>query len=150
MNTTAMVLTISGFCFCFVPGVFGWIGITLSITGIIIGIIGLTNTKTSPSGLGMDVASWVYGIITASAGCGFQIKYAAGNLDGMLLPLSLQLATIIAIGLIPIFVTVQILARKKARTAGIAMALILYVAISATGWTAFTLADRAGMLLISG
>ncbi|MBN2670137.1 MAG: hypothetical protein JXX29_00605, partial [Deltaproteobacteria bacterium] len=144
MNTTAMVLTISGFCFCFVPGGFGWLGIALSTIGISIGIIGLTNTKTSPSGLGMDVASWVYGIITASFGLSFQIKHAAGSLDFMLLPMSMQAAAFIALGTLPIFIAIQIFARKKMRWAGVGVAWILFAAVSACSWTALTAAERAG------
>lgn len=148
MNTTAMVLTISGFCFSFVPGLFGWLGILLAVVGITIGIVGLTTVRTSPSGLGMDVASWVYGIITAATGFGFQIKYAAGSLDALLLPISMESAALAAALLLPLFIAVQILARKKWRSMGIAAALLLYIAISATSWTALTLADRAGIHII--
>lgn len=148
MNTTAMVLTISGFCFCFVPGFWGWLGISIAVIGIVIGIIGLTNTQTSPSGLGMDVASWVYGIITGSVGVGFQIKLAEGGLDALLLPIPMQTAAFIALGLIPPFIAVQIFARKKWRRSGIVFALILYAAISAVSWTAIVAAHRAGIQIV--
>lgn len=142
-----MVLTISGLCLCFIPGLFGWIGILLAAVGITIGIVGLTTPKTSPSGLGMDVASWVYGIGTTITGFGFQIIFAAGGLDSILLPISMNIAAIITVSLIPIFVGVQIFARKKYRMAGIAIAMVLYVTIAAFGWTYLVLAHRAGIVL---
>ena len=145
-----MVLTISGLCLFYIPGFFGWLGIAFAIIGTAIGIIGLTDTRTSPSGLGMDVASWVYGIGTTAMGVAFQIKYAEGALDMLMLPISMHFAAIISAVLFPAFITVQILARRKLRNVGIAMALLLFIAIIAFGWTALRLADSAGIALAKG
>jgi hypothetical protein len=150
VNTTAMVLTISGLCLFYIPGIFGWIGIALAVIGTTIGAIGLTNTRTSPSGLGMDVASWVYGIGTTAMGVAFQIKYAEGTLDMLMLPISLQIAALVSTVLIPIFIAVQILARRRFRKAGIIAAMCLFAVIVACGWTALSLAHRAGILLAQG
>ncbi len=150
MNTTAMVLTISGLCLFYIPGFFGWLGIAFAIIGTAIGVIGLTNTRTSPSGLGMDVAAWVYGIGTTAMGVAFQIKYADGGLDMLMLPISLQIATLISVVLIPAFMAVQIVARRKLRKAGIAMAFLLFTVIVACGWTALRLADSVGIALAQG
>ena len=147
MNTFAMVITVVGTGLCFIPGLYGWIGIAMAVTGTIIGITGITSVKTSNGNLGMDVASWVYGFMGLSSGLGFQIKYAAGSLDFLLVPLDLQSAAAATSVIIPLFITVQILARKKLRIAGIITATLLYFTMSATAWTALTIADRSGIHL---
>ena len=149
MNTFAMVITVAGTGFCYVPGFWGWLGIAMAITGVIIGIIGITSVKTSPGNLGMDVASWIYGVIALSVGTGFQIKYAAPDLDYLLLPVSEQSAFIIFAVLIPLFIAIQIMARKRWRWryALIAVAVILYFAVCSSAWTAITLIDRAKKIL---
>ena len=97
--------------------------------------------------MGMDVAAWVYGMGTAAAGFGYQIKYAKGALDAIILPFSLQTSLILITVLFTIFVAVQVIARKGKRPLGIAVAMIIFPIIVATGWTALTLADRAGISL---
>ncbi|MBN2531143.1 MAG: hypothetical protein JXR76_32460 [Deltaproteobacteria bacterium] len=148
MNTTAMILTVIGLSSCFIPGVFGWLGISCAGMGVILGIIGMTNRNTPPPAMGMDVAAWVYGIGTSAAGFGFQIKYAAGALDNLILPIPLNTSALCIAILFPLFVAVQIAARKKRRTAGIVIATILFPIITAATWTALVLADRAGISLV--
>lgn len=147
MNTIAMILTVTGLSICFIPGMLGWLGVGLASMGTAIGIIGLTTPKTSPAGLGMDVAAWIYGTGTAAVGMGFQIKYGEGALDSLLLPISMTTAICIAAILVPFFVSIQIVARKRLRYAGIGIAYLLHLAIVASICTALVHAHRFGINL---
>ncbi len=148
MNTTAMVMTVAALGFCWIPG-WGWIAIALAMGGLFIGILGMTSTKTSPSGLGMDVASWVYGILVGVAGPVFQSKAAGGFLDPLLLPLSMNGAAIASLVLLVSFIAVQLVARRRWRAPLVAVAFVLYGLLALCGWTGLTLADRAGISLIT-
>lgn len=142
-----MVMTVAATGFCFIPGLWGWVAIIVAIAGLIIGLLGMTNTKTGPGGLGMDVASWVYGILALTCGLAFQTLHAEGALDFLLAPLSMNVAAILAAALLPLFIGTQILARKKFRYVGVGVAFILYLTLCEFAFTALTLAHRDGIQL---
>ncbi|MBN2802826.1 MAG: hypothetical protein JXR91_07015 [Deltaproteobacteria bacterium] len=148
MNTLAMVLTVVGTGFCFIPGFLGFLGIGIAIFGLITGIAGMTSVKTSPGNLGMDIASFIYGFTGLSVGMGFQIKFSNGHLDMLLLPLlESKLIILFFTGLI-LFIAVQLLSRKKWRAAGICAAVILYLFTSSAAWTILTIFERSGRSII--
>jgi len=148
MNTVAMILTIVGFCMCWVSGPVGFLGMGLAFAGIVIAARGMTNRKTSPSGLSMDVAAWVYGMITWSFGVAFQIREA--GLFDRVKALSISMEDALTAGLIAclLFIGVQLAGRRKFRWAAVATAIVLFLCAAAGLSTALLHADAAGVKMM--
>ena len=147
MHTLGMVLTITGFCFCWLPGFFGWLGITMAAVGTIIGITGMTSVKTSPSGLGMNTASHVYGILTGIFGISFKLKYNQNQLASFLPSLDLLTGFAIFAGLTVLFYAALIIGRKKYRILFESAGLALFLTMIFVGISAIMTADKNGIVL---
>jgi hypothetical protein len=148
MNTVAMILTIVGFCMCWVSGPVGFLGLGLAFAGIAISARGMTHPKTSPSGLSMDVAAWVYGMITWSFGVAFQVREA--GLFDRVKSSGISMETALTAGLIAyvLFIVVQLAGRRTFRWAAVAAAIVLFLCAAAGLSMALLHADAAGVKIM--
>ena len=142
LGTASIVLSIIGISISWIPYV-GWSGVLLGVLGLSASIPSITHWHQKPGYTGWGISGLFLGFWSFSLGLAYQIKYAEGALDylvvpvvvSQLIPATIILGVIVALGLF--------WARVHHRNAGVLIAAVAMLAISLlSGWTLIT-ADRA-------
>jgi len=136
-----MIMSVLGVSLAWLPGL-GWLGVGMCFCAVFIAILGMTDTKTQPNAIGMDVAANIVGSVGISWGIAFQVKHAGGKLDAILASFDGPTALTVTIVAFVLFFAAQILGRKINRASGRVIALLALLCLSWSGTTWLTITDR--------
>jgi hypothetical protein len=148
MNTLAMVLAVIGFSICWIPGPTGSVAFLLAFAGLAIAARGMTRKDTSPSGLSMDVAAWVYGTLALSFGGAFQLRTAGVTLPSFVSSIPLPVCVAAGVAAMALAISAQLVGRCRARALMISVSLILFVICGAFLSSAILLGDAGGLRVL--
>ncbi len=126
---------------CWVPGV-GWLGALTGVLGCVFGVPSITHWFHKPGYAPWGISGLILGITGADLSLAYQIKYAEGALDSLVVALSpvaaiagfAVAAAVCAAGLV--------LARTKNRSAGVVVAGAALAALVLVGTWGLVTADR--------
>jgi hypothetical protein len=141
MHTLGLAFALVGLNTSWIPG-FGWVGVASCLAGCLLGLRSVSARESRTLATILGICAMFFGGVGLAFGLGVQIKHLAPALDGLLLPLSWWHATAGAAGAALALLPALLLARFKARTAGLAVALVLFVALQACASSALVGADR--------
>ena len=141
MHVLSLALSLIGISIGWLPGV-GWLGLAISAAAVALAVRGLSDRRTGPAGVGYDTAGNAIGGFSLPWIVAFQIKHAAGALDGLLIPWPLDRLIAIALIAAALFWAAQIAGRWKARALFVSLAIAAALTFTAAGASAWTLGDR--------
>ncbi|MDD5306113.1 MAG: hypothetical protein PHU25_02220 [Deltaproteobacteria bacterium] len=138
----AMCLGIIGVCVSWIPG-YGWIGVALSIAGIVLGVPAIGGAFDRLGSIGYGISGTVLGSAGLAWGLACQVKHAAPSLDGLLVPLAPPQAWIALCAAFAVAVAGALLMRTRVRILGFVLAFAAVAGLCVSGAWALTTADRA-------
>lgn len=142
MGTAALILGIFGLCISWLPGV-GWLGVAAGLAACAIGVPSITHWFRRPGHTGWGAASIMTGSVAASVGFAYQVKHAQGALDFLVQSLPAPEAYLALAGALVVVAAGLVVARRKGRRFGVAIAAVGILALVVAGGWSLTTADRA-------
>jgi hypothetical protein len=141
MHTLGLAFALVGLNISWIPG-FGWVGVVLCLAGCLLGLRSVSDRESRTLATILGTCALSFGTVGLVFGLGVQIKHGPPALDGLLLPLPWGHAALGAAGAALALLLAVLLARFRNRTGGVAVALILFVALVTAGSSALVGADR--------
>jgi len=142
VGTASIVLGIVGLTIFWVPGL-GWLGVLMGVLGCVAGVPSITHWYHRPGYGPWGISGLILGVGAADLSLAFQVKYAAGGLDALVVAMSPTVASLLFVLFAGICAAGLVTARKMHRTAGVFLASVGLVGLVLVGSWGLITADRA-------